>query len=58
MAPTYTKAALQLALADLAKQDKPNFLAILKKHGVPRRILSDWFTGKIVSRQEAASEYH
>ena len=58
MAPTYTEAALQLALADLAKQDKPNYLATSKKYGVPRRALSDRFTGKTVSRQEAASEHH
>ena len=58
MAPTYTEAALQLALADRAKQDKPNYLVTSKKYGVPRRTLSDRFTGKTVSRQEAASEYH
>ena len=58
MAPTYTQAQLELALADLAKQDTPNYTATSKKYGVPRKTLSDRFTGKTVSRQEAASEHH
>ena len=58
MAPTYTEADLELALADLAKQDTPNYSAASKKYGVPRRTLSNRFTGKSVSRQAAAAEYH
>ena len=41
MAPTYTEADLELALADLAKQDTPNYSAASKKYGVPRRTLSN-----------------
>ena len=58
MAPAYTEADLELALADLAKQDTPNYSAASKKYGVPRRTLSNRFTGKSVSRQAAASEHH
>ena len=58
MAPTYTEANLQLALADLTKQDKPNYLATSKKYGLPRKTLSDRFTGRTVSRPEAASQHH
>ena len=58
MAPTYTEADLELALADQAKQDTPNYSAASKKYGVPRRTLSNRFTGKSVSRQAAAAEYH
>ena len=56
MAPTYTQAQLELALDDLAKQDTPNFLATSNQYGIPRKTLSDRFTGKTVSRQEASSE--
>ena len=58
MAPAYTEADLELALADLAKQDTPNYSAASKKYGVPRRTLSNRFTGKSISRQAAASEHH
>ena len=58
MAPTYTEADLELALADLAKQDTPNYSAASKKYGVPHRTLSNWFIGKLVSRQAAAAGYH
>ena len=50
MAPTYTQAQLELALADLAKQDTPNYTATSKKYGVPHKTLSDRFTGKTVSQ--------
>ena len=58
MAPTWTEAQLQLAVADLAKQDTPNYTATSKKYGVPRKTLRNRFLGKTVSRQEATSEYH
>ena len=50
IAPTYTEADLELTLADLAKQDTPNYSAASKKYGVPRRTLNNRFTGKSVSR--------
>ena len=36
MAPTWTEAQLQLAVADLAKQDTPNDAATSKKYEVFR----------------------
>ena len=58
MAPTWTEAQLQLAVADLAKQDTPNYTATSKKYEVPRKTLRNRFLGKTVSRQEATSECH
>ena len=58
MAPTWTEAQLQLAVADLTKQDTPNYTATSKKYAVPRKTLRNRFLGKTVSRQEATSEYH
>ena len=58
MATTSHEARLGLALADLAKQDKPNFMATARKHGVNDRTLSRRFRGIQVSRQAATSEYH
>ena len=58
MAPTWTEAQLQLAVADLAKQHTPNYTATSKKYEIPRKTLRNRFLGKTVSRQEAISEYH
>ena len=58
MAPTWTEAQLQLAVADPAKKDTPNYAATSKKYEVPRKTLRNRFPGKTVSRQEATSKYH
>ena len=49
---------MELALADLAKQDKANIMATSKLYGVPRKTLSNRFNCKTVSQQEATSEHH
>ena len=58
MAPSYTKAQLELAPDDLAKQEAPKFMATSKKFDIPRKTLYDRFSGRTVSRQEASSETH
>ena len=56
MPRTYTEEDMQAALADLAKQDTPNYLATSKKTGIPRKTLSDRFTKLHRSQQAANSE--
>ena len=58
MATTDYAARLQLALADLADQDTPNYLGTSKKFGVDRRTLRERFLGTRRSRKEAIAEYH
>ena len=58
MAPTWTEAQMELALADLAKQDTPNIMATSKLYRVPRKTLSNRFNCKTVSQQEAMSKYY
>ena len=49
---------LELALADLAIQDTPNYLGTSKKYGVPRTTLRERFLGHRHSRKEATAEHH
>ena len=49
MAPTYTPEDMDLALANLAKQDTPNYLATSNQYGIPRKTLSNRFKGIHVS---------
>ena len=58
MAPTWAEAQMELALADLAKQDTSNIMATSKLYGVPPKTLSNRFNCKTVSQQEATSEHH
>jgi len=50
-------ARIELALADLANQDPPNFMATSKKHGVARTTLRERYHGQSLSKQAAASKY-
>ena len=52
------EAQLQLALEDLAKQDKPNYMATSKKYTVPRTTLRERFLGNRLSREAATAKYH
>ena len=52
------EAQIQLALADLAKQDTPNYMATSKKYTVPRTTLRERFLGNRQSREAATAEYH
>ena len=54
--PTH-KARIELAMADLAKQLKPNYMATAKKHGVARSTLRERFLGESLFIQVAASKY-
>ena len=56
MAPAYTEENLQAALAELAKQDTLNYMAMSKKTGIPRKTLSDRFTELHGFPQAANSE--
>ena len=47
---------MQAALADLAKQDPPNYMATSKKTGILRKMLSDRFTELHGSQQAANSK--
>ena len=58
MATTDYEARIQLALADLADQDKPNYMGTAKRFGVDRRTLRERFLGTRLSRKEATAEYH
>ena len=49
---------LDLALADLAQQDKPSFLGTSKRYDVSVTTLRDRFLGKQSSRQAATSIHH
>ena len=40
MAPIFTPEDMDLALADLAKQDTPNYLATLNQYGIRQKTLS------------------
>ena len=50
MATSTHDALIELAMADLAKQAKPNCLATSKKYGVARITLRDRFTGLSLSK--------
>ena len=58
MPRTCTEEEMQAALADLAKQDTPNYMATSKRTGIPRKTLSDRFTELHRSQQAANSEIH
>ena len=58
MATTDHNNQLDLALADLAQQDKPNFLGTSKRYNVSVTTLRDRFLGKQSSRQAATSIHH
>ena len=58
MAISTHNARIELAIADLANQDKPNYMGIAKKYGVARMTLRDRFLGQTLSMQAAASKYH
>ena len=55
MPRTYTEEEMQAALADLAKQDTPNYMATSKRIDIPRKTLSDRFTELHGSQQAANS---
>ena len=57
MATSTHDALIELTVADLAKQAKPNYLANSEKYGVARITLRDRFTGLSLSKQAAASKY-
>ncbi len=57
MAQSTHDARLELAVADLAKQTKPNYMETAKKHGVNRSTLQKRFLGQTLSVQAAASKY-
>ena len=57
MAQSTHNARIELAMADLANQTKPNYMATAKKYGVARMTLRDRFLGQTLSIQAAASEY-
>ena len=48
MAQSTYDARLELAIADLAKQDKPNYMAMAKKYEVARTTLRKRFLGERV----------
>lgn len=57
MSTTTHEARLGLALADLAKQDKPNFMGTARKHGVNDTTLKRRYRGSQLSHHAASSEY-
>lgn len=57
MAQSTHNARIKLAIADLAKQSKPNSMATARKHGVNRSTLQKRFLGQTLSMQAAASKY-
>ena len=57
MAQSTHNARIELAIADLANQTKPNYIAIAKKYGVARITLRDRYLGQSLSVQAAASKY-
>jgi predicted GTPase len=58
MAHSTDEAQYELALADLAKQDKPNIKATAEKYNVKRTTLYNRWSGKSASRVTANSLYH
>ena len=54
MAQSTHEARLELAIADLAKQDNSNYMATAKKHGVARTTLRKRFLGQRLSTHAAA----
>jgi hypothetical protein len=57
MASTTNHARMELALADLSRQEKPNFLGTAKKYGLVGSTLRRRYQGKTMSRGAANSEY-
>ena len=57
MATSTHDVRMELAIVDLHKQAKPNFMATSKKHGLARTTLRERFYGQTLSKQAAASEY-
>ena len=48
---------IELVIADLAKQDAPNYMGIAKKYGLNYTTLRRWFLGEQLSKEAAASQY-
>ena len=57
MPQSTNEARIELAMVDLAKQDKPNYMATAKKHEVDRTTLRKRFLGQRLSTKAAASIY-
>ena len=57
MAQSTHNARMELAMADLAKQDKLNYKATAKKYSVGRTTLRQRYLGQTLSIQAAASKY-
>ena len=47
--------AIELALADLNSQERPNYKATAEKYSIDRTTLARWHQGRSVSRQESVS---
>ncbi len=58
MATTSHDARIELALADLSRQEKPNFMGTAKKYQLVESTLRRRFKGQHLSRRAAVSEYH
>ena len=57
MATTTHDARIELALADLRRQEKPNIMGTAKKYQLAESTLRRRFKGQHLSRRAAASEY-
>ena len=57
MANSTHDARIELAIADLANQAKPNYMSIAKKYEVARTTLRNRFLGQQLSTKAAASKY-
>ena len=57
MAQSTHNARIELAIADLANQTKPNYLVTAKRYGVTYITLRDPFLGQSLSNQTAALKY-
>lgn len=57
MASTTNNARIELALADLDSQEKPNFSGTAKKYGLVGSTLRRRYQGKTMSRAAATSEH-
>ena len=57
MASSTNEARIELALADLSNQTKPNLMGTAKKYGLVESTLRRRFQKKTLSRAAATSEY-
>ena len=58
MATSTHDARIELVMAVLASQTKPNYIGTAKKYGVARMTLCNRFLGQTLSVHAAASKYH